>query len=262
VKSESNSAYLIGENFFDGTPTLQGDELDATMNYQGFNIPMWRWLAGEDVGAAWGQDYADTVPMPSEALAEQMAVYRAALPWIIASQQFNQLGSHDTSRILTIVKGNQALVKLGVFLLMTYPGVPCVYYGDEIGMEGGSDPDNRRTMVWDDSKWNNNLRSHYQYLIHMRKQAPALKYGGYQQVYAQGGTFAFQRQSADQRLIVVAHRGPETLSILRLPVRYAGLADGMKLIDLLSETIFEVEAGEIRFTNVSEGAMYLLEARQ
>lgn len=257
VKSENRQAYLMGENFFDASPYLQGDELDAVQNYQGFNIPMWRWLAGQDVGAAWGAKYTDTVVMSSEALAEHMTAYRAAIPWVIALQQFNQLGSHDTPRILSIVKGDRALAKLGALLLLTYPGVPCIYYGDEIGMEGEHDPDNRRTMIWDEAGWNDDLRDHYQQLIRLRRESSALQDGGYQQLAAKGGLFAFQRQSPEQRLIVVACREAE--DDLRLPVRHAGVEDGTSLVDHLSGTTYEVREGILEIGAVERGAMLLLE---
>lgn len=257
VKAEMPEAYLIGENFFDGTPTLQGDELDATMNYQGFNIPMWRWLAGRDNHAP----LDEPVLMPSEALAEQMAAYRAAIPWVIASQQFNQLGSHDTPRILTIVGGSRALAKLGAFMLMTYPGIPCIYYGDEIGMEGAGDPDNRRTMIWDESRWDHDLRQYYQKLIQLRQHSPALKIGGYQQVYAEGDIFAFQRHCLAQRLIVVAHRGNQEVLNFSLPVRHVGLADGATLVDRLTDATYTVENGAILFSSLEAVAMHLLEVQ-
>ena len=72
---------------------------------------------------------------------------RRRLPFEIQLSQFNLLGSHDTPRFLTRVKGNRDLMKAAVTLLFTYIGVPCVYYGDEVGLEGGDDPDCRRTFL-------------------------------------------------------------------------------------------------------------------
>jgi alpha-glucosidase len=259
VKSVNPQSYLMGENFFDASPYLQGDELDAVQNYQGFNIPMWRWLAGHDVGAAWGAKHTDTVLMSSEALAEHMTAYRAALPWVIALQQFNQLCSHDTPRILSIVHNDKTLAKLGAFLLMTYPGVPCLYYGDEIGMEGAHDPDNRRTMIWDEAEWDTDIRGCYQTLIRIRHASPALTQGGYQQLAAEGGLFAFQRQSPEQRLIVIASRDEH--AGVDLYVRHAGIADGTALTDLLSRKSFTVSDGVVSLGALPRGAMFILEAQ-
>lgn len=257
VKAENPTAYLIGENWFDATPTLQGDELDATMNYQGFNILLWYWLAGDKAQRPWD----DGRLLPADAMAEQMNVYRAAVPWVIALQQFNQPGSHDTPRIRSIVGGDPVLVKLAFFLTMTYPGVPCIYYGDEIGMEGAGDPDNRRTMIWDESAWDHDLRRTMQQLIALRKASPALKHGGYQQLYAEGGTFAFQRHALDQRLIVVAHRGPDPLAELVLSARAAGLGDGARLLDRIGGGEYTVTGGTLTLRDLERGAMRLLEVQ-
>ncbi len=258
VKSDNPEAYLFGENWYDGTPHLQGDELDATMNYQGFTMPLWTWLAGRDHNLP-PRPWTETMLLPGESLAEQWANFRGTVPWVIARQQFNLLGSHDTPRILTIVNGDKALMKLGVAVLMTYPGVPCVYYGDEIGMEGGQDPDNRRTMPWDDATWAKEMRAHYQKLIQLRRTAPALLRGGFQQVYAEGGLIVYLRQSAEQRLLVVGYRGPEALVSVDVPVWHAGLADGTTLTDLLGSSVLTVQHGMLHLEELERGAAMVLE---
>ncbi len=91
--------------------------------------------------------------------------------------QFNLLGSHDTERILTTLKGEIAKTKLAMLLLFTYPGAPSIYYGDEIGITGGSDPDCRRTFPWDESKWNTALRQWVRKLIWIRREKVALRHG-------------------------------------------------------------------------------------
>jgi glycosidase len=65
---------------------------------------------------------------------------------------FNMLDSHDTERLRTLCRGEWARQRQAVLFQMTYPGVPCIYYGDEVGMEGGRDPDNRRAMPWDETR--------------------------------------------------------------------------------------------------------------
>ncbi len=261
VKAENPQAYLLGENFFDGSPYLQGDEMDATMNYSGFNLPTWRWLIGYENGADWRPEIADNVLLPSESYADQLNQFRASIPWVIAKQQFNQLCSHDTARILHIVKGDKSLVKLGAAMLMCYVGVPCVYYGDEIALPGGPDPDNRRTMPWDDAQWDNDMRGWYQKLIALRQNSPALKRGGYQRVMAEGNLMAFQRQSPEQRLIVVGYRGPDAAEAATIPVRHTGLADGVRLVDLLGSGLsVTVENGAIQLGKLEKGTTLVLEA--
>ena len=234
VKSESPSMYLIGEHFFDASAQLQGDELDATMNYRGFSLPLLQWLVGY-IDDTWLTRPRETWPLlPTEALMAQWRAFLSAIPWQIAIQQFNLLGSHDTARLQTVLDGNEALIQVAVTLLLTYPGVPSIYYGDEIGIEGGRDPDNRHCMSWDPQTWNTTRRSLYQRLIHERRTAPALREGGFQALYAAGETLAFLREAPDERLLIVARRKDDGLKAL--PVQQAGLSDGTHMQEVLSGT--------------------------
>lgn len=253
VKAENPDSYLFGEHFFDGTPHLQGDEMDATMNYHGFNIPLWRWLRGFDYPYLEDQHL-----LPTQAFDEQLRNFRAPLPWVIARMQFHQLGSHDTYRILNAVGGDKGLVKLGTALLLAYVGVPCIYYGDEIGMEGAKDPDNRRPMIWDEGRWDHDLRGYHQRLIDLRKNTPAFVEGGFQTIYAEGDVWAFVRASYDQQVLVVGYRG-EAVEALQIPVVAGGLADGTRLKDLISGVEVEVSAGHITLTDVPYANAYWLE---
>ncbi len=232
VKSESSSMYLIGEHFFDASAQLQGDELDATMNYRGFSLPLLQWLVGYEGVQSLTIPKAERPMLSTEALMAQWQAFLSAIPWQIAIQQFNLLGSHDTPRLQTIVEGDEALVQVAVILLFTYPGVPSVYYGDEIGLSGGRDPDNRRCMLWNPQEWNMTRRTLYQRLIHNRRTAHALREGGFQPLYAAGETLAFLRESFEERLLIVARRADDGLK--ELPMQHSGLADGTYLQEVLT----------------------------
>lgn len=209
VKEESPRAYLLGEHFHDGTPHLQGNELDASMNYRGFTFPLLKWLTGYDVDLKVDGEWVKANLLSTEALAAQWRAFIAAVPWQTASQQFNLLGSHDTPRILTLLEGDLDLMELAVTLLFTFPGVPCIYYGDEIGMEGGRDPDNRRCMQWDNRFWNRRLYEYYKRTIQIRRYSQALCEGGFQLLLAERETVAFLRESVDEQILVVARRRPD-----------------------------------------------------
>ena len=92
------------------------------------------------------------------------------------------LGSHDTERIWTMLNGDLEKVKLAFLFQFAYPGAPAVYYGDEIGLEGGKDPACRRTFPWDPSHWRKDLREWVKKLIQLRKANPALRRGDYTRV--------------------------------------------------------------------------------
>ena len=242
VKAENPEAYLLGEHFFDGTPHLQGGELDATMNYQGFSFPVWRWLAGFEVGAGIAE-WGDPRPMATADMAAQWAAFRAAIPWQIAAQQFNLLGSHDTPRLRHILGGDLARVRVAAALLFTYPGVPCLYYGDEVGLDGAGDPDCRRTMPWDEAAWDQELRAFFQRLIRLRREAPALRWGGFQLRHAAGDTVAFQREAPEERLVVVARRADDGLRAL--DVSHGAIPDGARLRELLTGDEAVVRGGRL-----------------
>ncbi len=251
VKSVSPHAYLLGEHFFDGSAQLQGDELDATMNYRGFSVPLQQWLVGFDPSLAWGSEMPDMLPV--EALAAQWRAFLAAIPWQIATQQFNLLGSHDTRRIQTIVGEDETLARIAATLLFTFPGVPSVYYGDEIGMVGGNDPDCRRCMIWDEGEWNVGRREFYQKLIRLRRTSPALGHGGFQILYAAGQTLAFLREAPTERLIVVVRRAAD--GVEALPVQHGGLPDGSVWTDIISGAETLIEYGVLSLSDLPDAGM-------
>ena len=92
----------------------------------------------------------------------------------------NLLGSHDLPRIKTFNQGRADKAAALYTFMFAYQGVPCIYYGDEIGMEGGQDPDNRRTMIWDESKWDHHMLALMKKLCAVRRQTEALRSGGLQ----------------------------------------------------------------------------------
>lgn len=261
VKAENPDCYFFGEHFFDATMNLQGDELDAAMNYLGFNIPLWRWLAGYD-GRHRDAEMADTSLFETESFAQQLDHFRAAVPWAIARMQFQQLGSHDTSRILDIVNGDKRLMKLGVAMLMAAPGVPCIYYGDEVALGGKDDPDNRRCMPWDEADWDLDMLAFYKRIIRLRREQDALRHGGYQGLVARGGLWVFQRQSPAQQIVVVGYRGPTEAMDLVIPVAHGGIANGTSLVDLMSGRSFTVSDGAITLERLAPGDALLLEAQR
>ncbi len=252
VKAEAPEAYLLGEHFYDGSNHLQGDELDASMNYRGFTFPTLQWLVGFDMASVWNLAWEDRALLPSQALGEQWLAFLAVIPWQIALQQFNLLDSHDTPRLLTIVGGNRALHQVAVTLQMTFPGVPCIYYGDEVGMQGGGDPYCRGCMPWDAQAWDHELLAFYRALIGLRRSSSALSVGGFQLLLAEGDTVAFMRRSADECLLIVAQRA--ATSIPPIPMLAAGLADGTIFVHGDDATEIAIQSGALNIPQTGIGA--------
>lgn len=137
VKRVKPDLYILGENWDESMPWLQGDQFDAVMNY-GLLYPLW-------------QTYGSLPHLPKYrkhdliyALGKHLTTY----PLPVLKAQYNLLDSHDTTRFLTLCDGDIRRFKQGYTCLYLMPGSPSVYYGDEIGMEGEHDPDNRRPMQW------------------------------------------------------------------------------------------------------------------
>ncbi len=262
VKAVNPQAYLLGENFFDGREQLQGDLWDATMNYSGFTMPVWYWLRGFDVGQhAEPRSVASQVPWTGQAVAQSWQAFRAAIPWAIARQQYNLLGSHDTTRILTTVGGDAARNQLAAALLFTYPGVPGVYYGDEIGLQGEGANAARGCMPWNRTAWDMGLRQVYQALIRLRRSSPALIDGGFQMLLAEADTLAYLRDSDVEQIIVVAQRGPGTRSQQPLCVAHGGLPDGLELRELFSGRRATISGGQLETGALLPGAQVWVSQR-
>jgi glycosidase len=133
----------------------------------------------------------------------------------------NLLGSHDTARPMTVAKGNVESLKLMAALQFTFEGAPCIYYGDEIGMEGGKDPDCRRCYPWDKpEKQNRELLAYYKKLIAIRKANPALRAGTFHPfiVDNERGLYAFERRANGNHCLVALNRSNQDHKI-KLPGR-------------------------------------------
>jgi alpha-glucosidase len=254
VKSENPHAYLLGENFFDSTSQLQGDRLDATMNYAGFTNPVLYWLDHFQVSQHSEPKHVESkLPWPTEVLIATWQAHRASIPWIIARQQFNLLGSHDTPRIDHIVNEDAARNRLAVALLFTYVGVPCIYYGDEIGMTGRDSLEARDPMIWDSNQWDHDLRSFYQRLIRLRRTFSALIDGGFQILLSEENVLAFLRDTDTEQILVIGNRGPGERPSKELFVRDGGIPDGTIFTEIFSGQTLTVQAGYLPLPVVPVG---------
>lgn len=133
--------------------------------------------------------------------------YRASLSHQQQLRMFNQLDSHDTARFKSLLGKDVARLPLAVTWLFSWPGVPCIYYGDEVGLDGDNDPFCRKTFPWDERRQDKALSGLYQRLARLRKQSQALRYGGCQVVYAHDNVVVFVRVYHQQRVLVAINRG-------------------------------------------------------
>ena len=200
IKNERQDAYLLGEHFFEATPWLQGDQEDGAMNYYGFGHPTRAFFAGLDIAY-------DPIQLNAGDYARWLAKARAAIPFAQQLAQLNQLDSHDTRRLITMLNGDVDLFMAAIGLLMTYIGAPCLYYGDEIALPGGDDPDCRRSFPWEREAWPSTVFNATQRWIRHRQGSEALQKGALVDVYAQGDVFIFARVTSGEQCLVAVNRG-------------------------------------------------------
>lgn len=223
TKSVNPDAYVLGEHFFEATQWLQGGQEDGAMNYYGFAHPVRAFIANQDI-------MYEPIKIDAFEFKEWLDEARAKIPFANQLSQLNQLDSHDTARFLTLLGGDEKRMRIALTLLMTYVGTPCVYYGDEVGLEGGLDPDNRRCFPWKSTE-NMQWLDSYQRWIAIRKQFSSLQSGSFQWLYCEEGVLAYARQLGDEAVVVAINMQVEDTSI-ELPLWQLGLY-GKHLNDLL-----------------------------
>ncbi len=167
--------------------------------------------------------------------------FRSILPFQIQLLNFNLLGSHDLPRFLTRLDGNVSLYKIAIIFLFTYIGVPSIYYGDEIGLQGTFDPDNRKPMIWNQDKWNMEIVHFYKSLVALRKSREELKKGVVKEIYCQDEIFSFARILNIKKTVIVLNNNPIKQKI-QLPVWKIGLRN-QNVSDYLSKKVLEVKNG-------------------
>ena len=140
--------YLVAEHCYDASADLRGDGWHGTMAYSGFTRPVWSWLADPAAGVKLMGFPGELPHLHGGAVAATMQEQLASMPWRSTAASLTLLDSHDTARFRTVANDAHRHVA-AVGLLATYPGVPMVFAGDEVGLEGSTSDDGRRPMPWD-----------------------------------------------------------------------------------------------------------------
>ncbi|WP_320129321.1 alpha-amylase family glycosyl hydrolase [uncultured Sphaerochaeta sp.] len=207
VKQENPEAYLVGENWADASSYLQGDQWDGTMNYLGCSRPLRSWMGETDrfLCSGWGHSPEPTTCYTGFELAQALQSQLASIPAQMWYQQFNLLDSHDTPRLHNNTDIFEWDVYSGCVILMyLLPGMPNIYYGDEIGLAGpyGSVEASRYPMQWNKATWDERFLSLYAWLGTLRKEyADLLSTGSWKIVYTDEETFCFARYNGKQALL-------------------------------------------------------------
>lgn len=213
VRKYKPDAYLVGEIWGNAADWIRPDVFDATMNYKFFRDPVQKFLGQ-------GQGNAATFD-------RELSPGRWQYPQQAVAAQMNLVDSHDTVRWATTLNGDRRRVQLTALFAMTYVGAPHIYYGGEIGLEGGKDPDCRRPFPWDYDKDPARvaLRDFFKQAIALRKAHPALRTGSFRTVAAEGMIFGYVRESEGDRVLVVLNNAAAP-GTTRIPLAKLGVTGG------------------------------------
>ncbi|HEY9877496.1 MAG TPA: glycoside hydrolase family 13 protein [Leptolyngbyaceae cyanobacterium] len=215
IKAINPDAYIVGEVWHDARYWLDGTQFDGVMNYL-FTGPTIAFTAKDRVLMPLVEE-PHYFPYPALDAAEYASKIQELLElydWEIQQTQLNILSSHDTARILGVANEDIDSVALAVLLQMTFPGAPSIYYGDEVGLGGGLDPDSRRVFPTEE-RWNQDLLKLHKDLIALRHAHPVLRTGTYECIWAEGDVYVHTRTLTDDKQtkkIVVAVNAGQALA--------------------------------------------------
>jgi cyclomaltodextrinase / maltogenic alpha-amylase / neopullulanase len=207
-------AYLVGEIWHVAPEWVDGTRFDALMNY-----PLAEAIIGYVGGRSLNEallrthhEYGMVTRLDGAGFAARLGELLSAYAPETNAVQLNLLGSHDTPRALSVLGGDHEALELAALLQATLPGAPCVYYGDEVGVMGGIDPDSRRSFPWDPGHWDGELLASMQAAFAVRHAEPALRSDPVSLVATEGPGLAFRR-GAQGELVVAINPGHEPVRL-------------------------------------------------
>ncbi len=217
VRSINPDTLILGENWNDSNPWISNGQMDAVMNY-GLLNPIWQFFGPNNQIKIDGENFMYQIN-------KLILRYQAN----INCNMFNLLGCHDTARILNVCAENKKLLRLPYIFLFTFTGSPNIYYGDEIGLTGANDPDNRRTMPWDESLHDLDLKQFIKTLIKLRKEIKAFKSVDVIWKNTLDNVIVYEKQSDEETITIILNNNNEKKT-LNLPYgTYINLLTNEKL---------------------------------
>jgi cyclomaltodextrinase / maltogenic alpha-amylase / neopullulanase len=220
-------AYLVGEIWQPAPTWLAGGRFHGLMNYPLAEAILSFVGAGrlDEALVAKTHEYVRHVrPIDGPEFGRQLAGVMATYSPEVTTRQLNLLDSHDTPRFISLAGGDAASLRLAALIQMTLPGAPCVYYGDEMGLEGREDPDCRRAYPWDPARQNPAMRDFYAGLIALRHAESVVRNGRFELLGAADSAVAFGLiglEKFDRSMVVAVNAGDHPA---RLELELSGLA--------------------------------------
>ena len=277
VKAANPEAIIVAEHYGDPSGWLSGDQWDTVMNYDAFMEPVSWFLTGMEKHS---DEIDPELYGDGEHFFRSMYFHMSRMMTGSVLTAMNQLSNHDHSRFLTRTNqrvgrtatlGPEAaaegvhygIFRSGVVIQMTWPGAPAIYYGDETGVCGWTDPDNRRTYPWGKENWE--LIEFHCYMTRMRRQIPALRLGSLKPLLAERHLIAYGRFWKDSICAVAVNSSYEKKRV-SLPVWQLGVEDGEEMVRLMlvyeegynvGQVVYRVEDGCVEVGVPAMGAVVL-----
>jgi alpha-glucosidase len=242
VKGANSNALIFGEIWNNANAWTTGGQFDGATNYDGFTQPVSEWITGKDYNN-------NAASISTSQLDAWLHGTRANYPTQVQQVMSNHLSNHDIPRFATRAGGDIWKTYLADFIQMTYVGMPTVYYGDEYGMQGAADPDNRRTFDWTKATTSNSAVALEAKLIGIRKSYPALRTGSFITLGYDDTTkmYAFGRMDANNRIAVVLNNDSVSHSYT-IPAYQLSAVNGSTMTDKITGTTYTVSGGNVTVT--------------
>ena len=264
VKKINPDAIILAEHYGDPYPWLNGKQWDTVMNYDAFMEPVSFFLTGMEKHseAFYAEKRGD-----GKLFWHTLLYAKARMPMPAYMCSMNELSNHDHSRFLTRTNmkvgrlhtvGSKAanegvdvsVFRQAVIMQMTLQGAPTIYYGDEVGVCGWTDPDNRRSFPWGKEDWN--ILEFHKYVINLHKRHKSLRYGSLIPILGEKDLIAYIRAVKDEQILVVIYTGSEEIEV-DIPVWLMGLKnkDSLVRVMLSDETSYNVGEYAIEVKGIS-----------
>lgn len=266
VKAVNPDILIVAEHYGNPSEWLGGDEWDTVMNYDAFMEPVTYFLTGMEKHSDFRRE---DLYQNGKAFFDMMHENMARLPFPSMQCAMNELSNHDHSRFLTRTNcrigrvdsaGSEAAgedVRLDVLrqaavIQMTWPGAPTIYYGDEAGVVGWTDPDNRRTYPW--GQEDKDLIALHCALTALRRRYPVLRCGSLRALTAGYGYIAYARFDRDSCVITACNNGDDP-HVFVLPLHALGIPEGTEVYQRLATNESGFEEEPVMVGTVHDGVL-------
>lgn len=235
IREVKPEAFIIGEHWGDCSNYLQGDLWNTPMNYYGFGRIIRQFIGLPELFVSRNDKLAAVkYKMTAEDVVRRTTEHYSKLPGIIGQSQMNLIDSHDVPRIHNYGECDLNKVKAAVIAQLLWMGIPCIYYGDEIGIDGYTSHDAgfRYEMKWDSV--DNNYFDFYKKAISFRKDKKAFSIGSSKVIYAKDYCFAVARFYQDEMYLGAISMEDSTKEI-KLPIGIIGAKDVESYVDVFGK---------------------------